>query len=108
MIRMGLSTGLRMLEPEIRHTTSAQPTRMIRFHVRTRERPTDGMSVGIFLEADFWPGIVEGLYASLGFGTRCLWMDDRAGRTLPERPPMDLSNFSHNPILQSSMNHLSP
>ena len=45
MIRMGLSTALRMPEPEIRHTTSAQPTRMIKFHVRTRERPADGPSV---------------------------------------------------------------
>jgi len=44
MIRMGLSTTLRMPEPEIRHTTGAQPTRMIRFHVRTRESPADGPS----------------------------------------------------------------
>jgi hypothetical protein len=41
VIRMGLSTAWRMPEPEIRHTTGAQPTRMIRFYVRTRESPTD-------------------------------------------------------------------
>jgi len=41
MIQMRLSTALRMLEPEIRHTTGAQPTRMIKFHVRTKERTTD-------------------------------------------------------------------
>jgi hypothetical protein len=33
MIQTDLGTALRMPEPEIRHTTSAQPTRMIRFHV---------------------------------------------------------------------------
>ena len=32
---------MRLPESEIRHTTSAQPTRMIRFQVRTRRRPTD-------------------------------------------------------------------
>lgn len=45
MIRMGLSTALRMPEPEIRHTTSAQLTRIIRFHVRTGEGSTDRLSV---------------------------------------------------------------
>src|ERR1035437_7563959 len=44
MIQADLSTALRMADPEIRHTTSAQPTRIIRFHVRMRERPTVGMS----------------------------------------------------------------
>jgi hypothetical protein len=32
----------RLTVREIRHTTSAQPTRMVRFHVRPRERPADG------------------------------------------------------------------
>ena len=41
MIRMGLSTAWRMPEPEIRHTTGAQPSPMISCHVRTRERPAD-------------------------------------------------------------------
>jgi len=40
-----MGTVLRLPEPEIRHTTSAQPTRIIRFHVRTRKRPTDGPTV---------------------------------------------------------------
>jgi len=33
------------IEPEIRHTTSAQPTRIFKFHLRVRESPTVGMSV---------------------------------------------------------------
>src|SRR5712692_17666 len=41
----GPVSALRMPEPENRHTTSAQPIRMIRFHVPTRERPSDGPSV---------------------------------------------------------------
>jgi hypothetical protein len=45
-VTMGLGTALRMPEAEIRHTTGAQPTRMIRFDVRTRERAPDGPSVG--------------------------------------------------------------
>jgi hypothetical protein len=36
-IQTDLSAALRIPEPEIRHTTSAQPTRMISFHLRTRE-----------------------------------------------------------------------
>src|SRR6266481_7236887 len=51
MVRMGLSTTLRMPETEIWHTTSAQPTRMTRVHVRARERPADRPSVG-FLKPD--------------------------------------------------------
>jgi hypothetical protein len=43
----GPEYALRMAEPEIWHTTSAQPTRIIRFHLRMRERPTVGMSGGI-------------------------------------------------------------
>jgi len=39
------SAPLRMPEPEIRHTTSAQRTRIIRIHAPTRERPTDRPSV---------------------------------------------------------------
>jgi hypothetical protein len=46
MIHTDLSTALRMPEPEIRHTTSAQPTRINRFPVRTRECLTDRPSVG--------------------------------------------------------------
>jgi hypothetical protein len=49
MIQMRLSTTLRMLEPEIRHTTGAQPTRMMKFHVRKRERTTDGPSVALLM-----------------------------------------------------------
>jgi hypothetical protein len=48
MIRMRLSAAVRLSEPEIRHTASAQPTRMIRFHVRAIERPADPPSVVVF------------------------------------------------------------
>jgi len=43
---------LRVPGPEIRHTTSARPTRMIRFHVRTREQAED---------YDLWldPGVTD-------------------------------------------------
>jgi hypothetical protein len=45
MIQTDVSSAWRMPVPEMRHTTGALPTRMIRFHVRTRERPTDRPSV---------------------------------------------------------------
>jgi hypothetical protein len=45
MIQTEMSTAVRMPEPQIRRTTSAQPTRMIRFHVLPRERLTDRPSV---------------------------------------------------------------
>ncbi len=41
IIQTDVSAALRMQEPEIGHSTGAQPTRMIRFHVRTRKCPTD-------------------------------------------------------------------
>jgi hypothetical protein len=41
----GPEHALRMSKPEIERTTSTQPTRIIRFHVRTKKRPTDGPSV---------------------------------------------------------------
>src|ERR1700722_14128001 len=52
MIQRRLSTTLRMLEREIRHTTGAQPTRMMKFHVRKRERTTDG-AVSLDLSGKF-------------------------------------------------------
>jgi hypothetical protein len=49
-VQTNLSAALGMPAPEIRHTTSAQPTRMIRFHVRTRQRQTDRPSPASWLE----------------------------------------------------------
>ena len=42
---LGIVVDDQLSESEIPHTTSAQPTRMIGFHVRTRFGPTDGPSV---------------------------------------------------------------
>jgi hypothetical protein len=49
---------------EIRNTTSAWPTRVFRFHIRTGERPTDGPSVrsGLSPRTSAWSGFwMEGI-----------------------------------------------
>src|SRR6202008_2447784 len=48
MIRMRLGAALRLSEPEIRHTTGAQPSPMINCHVRTRDRSVDRPTVTHF------------------------------------------------------------
>ena len=48
----GPEHALRMSKPEIERTTSTQPTRIIRFHVRTKKRPADGPSVSFGASRD--------------------------------------------------------
>jgi hypothetical protein len=94
MIRMRLSTALRMPEPEIRHTTGAQPTRMIRFHVRTRESPADRPSVVNSFQlnrAQIMPGPIRyvcGLIANAEATSRIAVSVVRAGRAIRASPSM--------------------